>query len=135
MMQDKSDALIQDFVESTDSVLTIEKELNEFAAECVKPLIANGTTLHAYRDAVYSINLLNRHPYYTIRVGNVTEVRNTMGTPYEDGVRILRADFEFDNAYTLAEQVKAALTAVMFRIYNLIQRPTEEDDGVVKCKV
>ena len=133
-MQDKTDKLINDFIESTDSVLTIEKELNEFAAECVKPLIVNGTTLHAYRDAVYSINLLNRHPYYTIKVGNVTEYRNTMGTPYENQMRIMRADFEFDNGYTLEEQIKSVLTAVMFRIYGLIQRPTEEDDGVIRCK-
>lgn len=134
-MQDKSNELIQDFIESTDSVLTIEKELNEFAAECVKPLIVNGTTLHAYRDAVYSINLLNRHPHYTLRVGNVTELRNTMGTPYENGVRVLRADFDFEEEYSLEEQIKSALTAVMFRIYGLIQKPTEEDDGVVRCKV
>ena len=134
-MKDKTDQLIDDFIESTDSALTIEKELNEFAAECVKPLIANGTTLHAYRDAVYSINLLNRHPHYTLRVGNVTEVRNTLGTPYENGVRIIRADFDFEKDYSLGEQIKAALTAVMFRIYGLVQKPTEEDDGVVKCKV
>ena len=107
-MENKADQLIQDFIQSTDSVLTIEKELNEFAAECVKPLIANGTTLHAYRDAVYSINLLNRHPYYTIRVGNVTEYRNTMGTPYEDRMRVIRADFEFEPQYPIEEQVKAA---------------------------
>lgn len=134
-MADNIDQLVNDFVESTDSALTIEKELNEFAAECVKPLVVNGTTLHAYRDAVYSINLLNQHPYYTLRVGNVTEYRNTMGTPYENQMRVIRADFEFDNAYTLEEQVKAALTGVMFRIYGLIQRPTEEDDGVVRCQV
>lgn len=134
-MADNVDRLVNDFIESTDSALTIEKELNEFAAECVKPLIVNGTTLHAYRDAVYSINLLNQHPYYTLRVGNVTEYRNTMGTPYENQMRVIRADFEFDNAYTLEEQVKAALTGVMFRIYGLIQRPTEEDDGVVRCQV
>ena len=133
-MQDKADQLIQNFIESTESALTIEKELNEFAAECVKPLIANGTTLHAYRDAVYSINLLNHHPYYTLKVGNVTEYRNTMNTPYENQMRIMRADFEFESEYSLEEQIKAALTAVMFRIYGLIQRPTEEDDGVVQCK-
>ena len=133
-MADKTNQLINDFIESTDSALTIEKELNEFAAECVKPLIVNGTTLHAYRDAVYSVNLLNRHPYYTIRVGNVTEYRNTMGTPYENQMRIIRADFEFDSAYTLEEQVKAALTALMFRIYGLVQHPVEEDDGVIQCK-
>ena len=134
-MENKADQLIQDFIQSTDSVLTIEKELNEFAAECVKPLIANGTTLHAYRDAVYSINLLNRHPYYTIRVGNVTEYRNTMGTPYEDRMRVIRADFEFEPQYPIEEQVKAALTGIMFQIYGLIQRPTEEDDGAVRWKI
>lgn len=134
-MQDKTDSLINDFIESTDSALTIEKELNEFAAECVKPLIVNGTTLHAYRDAVYSINLVNQHPMYTIRVGNVTEYRNTMGTPYENQMRLMRADFEYDEAYSLEEQIKAALTAVMFRIYGLVQKPTEEDDGAVQWKV
>lgn len=133
-MQDKTDSLINDFIESTDSALTIEKELNEFAAECVKPLIVNGTTLHAYRDAVYSINLVNQHPMYTIRVGNVTEYRNTMGTPYENQMRLMRADFEYDEAYSLEEQIKAALTAVMFRIYGLVQKPTEKDDGVVQWK-
>lgn len=129
---DQADKLINDFIESTDSALTIEKELNEFAQECTKSLIERGTTLHAYRDAVYSINLVNQHPNYTIRVGNVTEYRNTMNTPYENQMRVMRADFEYDNAYSLEEQVKAALTAVMFRIYGLIQRPTEEDDGVVR---
>ena len=129
---DQADKLITDFIESTDSALTIEKELNEFAAECVKPLVVNGTTLHAYRDAVYSINLINQHPYYTLRVGNVTEYRNTMGTPYESQMRIMRADFEFDPDYSLEEQIKATLTAVMFRIYGLVQKPTEVDDGAVR---
>ena len=129
---DQADKLITDFIESTDSALTIEKELNEFAAECVKPLVVNGTTLHAYRDAVYSINLINQHPYYTLRVGNVTEYRNTMGTPYENQMRIMRADFEFDPTYSLEEQIKATLTAVMFRIYGLVQKPTEADDGAVR---
>ena len=129
---DQADKLITDFIESTDSALTIEKELNEFAAECVKPLIVNGTTLHAYRDAVYSINLINQHPYYTLRVGNVTEYRNTMNTPYENQMRIMRADFEFDPEYSLEEQIKATLTAVMFRIYGLVQKPTEADDGAVR---
>lgn len=129
---DQVDKLVNDFVESTDSVLTIEKELNEFASECVKPLIVNGTTLHAYRDAVYSINLVNEHPHYIIRVGNVTEYRNTLNTPYENQMRILRADFDFDEEYSLSEQVKAALTAMMFRIYGLVQKPTEQDEGVVK---
>ena len=133
-MSNNADKLVHDFIESTDSVLTIEKELNEFAAECVKPLIVNGTTLHAYRDAVYSINLLNRHPYYTIRVGNVTEYRNTMGTPYENQMRVMRADFEFDSDHSLEEQVKSVLTAVMFRIYNLVQKPYEEDEGIIRCK-
>ena len=131
-MTNQADKLINDFVESTDSVLTIEHELNEFAAECVKPLIANGTTLHAYRDAVYSINLVNEHPHYIIRVGNVTEYRNTLNTPYEDQMRIIRADFDFEEEYSLGEQVKAALTAVMFRIYGLVQKPTVQDDGIIR---
>jgi hypothetical protein len=129
---DQTNKLIDDFIESTDSALTIEKELNEFALECVKPLIVNGTTLHAYRDAVYSINLVNQHPHYIIRVGNVTEYRNTMNTPYEDQMRILRGDFDFDPEYSLEEQVKAALTAMMFRIYGLVQKPNIQDEGTVK---
>ena len=129
---DQADKLINDFIESTDSALTIEKELNEFARECSKPLIELGTALRAYRDAVYSINLVNQHPHYTIRVGNVTEYRNTMNTPYENQMRVMRADFDYDDAYSLEEQVKAALTAVMFRIYGLVQKPTAEDDGVVR---
>lgn len=133
-MPNNVDQLIHDFVESTDSALTIEKELNEFAAECVKPLVVNGTTLHAYRDAVYSINLINQHPYYTIRVGNVTEYRNTMHTPYEDQMRVMRADFEFDKEYSLEDQVRSVLTAIMFRIYGLIQKPTEQDDSIVRWK-
>ena len=129
---DKADKLINDFVETTDSVLTIEKELNQFAAEITPTLIRNGTSIKAYRDAVYSINLINQHPYYTIRVGNVTEYRNTMGTPYENQMRVLRADFEFDENYTLEEQVKATLTAMMFQNYGLVQRPSEVDDGSVR---
>ncbi len=129
---DQVNKLINDFVESTDSALTIEKELNEFAQECVKPLIAYGTTLHAYRDAVYSINLVNQHPHYVIRVGNVTEYRNTLNTPYENQMRILRADFDFEEEYTLEEQIKAALTAVMFRIYGLVKKPEVQDDGIVR---
>ena len=57
-----------------------------------------------------------------------------MGTPYENQMRLMRADFEYDEAYSLEEQIKAALTAVMFRIYGLVQKPTEKDDGVVQWK-
>jgi hypothetical protein len=127
-----SDKLVQDFIESTDSVLTIEKELNEFARECVRPLIVNGTTVHAYRDAVYSINFVNQHPHYIIRVGNVTEYRNTMGTPYENQMRVMRADFDFDDEHSLEDQIRTVLTAVMFRIYGLVVKPEESDDGSVK---
>ena len=127
-----SDKLVQDFIESTDSVLTIEKELNEFARECVRPLIVNGTTVHAYRDAVYSINFVNQHPHYIIRVGNVTEYRNTMGTPYENQMRVMRADFDFDDEHSLEDQSRTVLTAVMFRIYGLVVKPEESDDGSVK---
>ena len=129
---DKADKLIQDFAESTDSVLTIERELNQFAAEMAPVLIRNGTSIKAYRDAVYSVNLVNQHPYYTIRLGNVTEYRNTLGTPYEHMTKVLRADFEFDENYTLEEQVKSVVTALLFRVYGLIQRPTETDDGIVR---
>ena len=128
---DKADKLITDFIESTDSALTIEKELNEFAAEVTPALVRNGTSIRKYRDAVYSVNLINQHPYYTIRLGNVTEYRNTMGTPYENMMKVLRADFEFDPEYTLEEQVRSVVTALLFRVYGLVQKPTVEDDGAV----
>ena len=102
-MADKTDQLIQDFIESTDAATQIEKELNDFAAEITPVLIKMNTAIKAYRDAVYSINLENKHPYYTIRLGNVTEYRNTMGTPYENQMRVLRADFEFEENHTLEE--------------------------------
>lgn len=128
------DRLIQDFLETTDAATQLEKELNEFAAAVAPVLIRNGTTIKAYRDAVYSINMVNQHPYYTIRLGNVTEYRNTLNTPYEHMTKILRADFEFDKDHTLEEQVKTVVTALMFRVYNLVMRPEESDDGSVVCK-
>ena len=128
------DRLIQDFLETTDAATQLEKELNEFAAAVAPVLIRNGTTIKAYRDAVYSINMVNQHPYYTIRLGNVTEYRNTLNTPYENMTKILRADFEFDKDHTLEEQVKTVVTALMFRVYNLVMRPEESDDGSVVCK-
>lgn len=133
-MADKTDQLIQDFIESTDAATQIEKELNDFAAEITPVLIKMNTAIKAYRDAVYSINLENKHPYYTIRLGNVTEYRNTMGTPYENQMRVLRADFEFEEDHTLEEQVKAVVTALLFRVYGLVMRPTETDEGTVQVK-
>ena len=134
-MADNTDKLIQDFIESTDSATQIEKELNDFATEITPTLIKMGTAIKAYRDAVYSINLENRHPYYTIRLGNVTEYRNTMGTPFENRVKILRADFEFEQEHTLEEQVKTVVTALLFRVYGFVMKPTETDEGsvLVKC--
>ena len=128
------DKLITDFLETTDAATQLEKELNEFAASVTPTLIRNGTSIKAYRDAVYSVNLVNQHPYYTIRLGNVTEYRNTLNTPYEHMTKILRADFEFDPDHTLEEQVKTVVTALLFRVYNLIVRPEETDDGSVTCK-
>ena len=128
------DRLIHDFLETTDAATQLEKELNEFAASVASTLVRSGTSIKAYRDAVYSINLVNQHPYYIVRLGNVTEYRNTLGTPYEHNTKILRADFEFDKDYTLEEQVKAVVTALMFRVYNLIMRPEESDDGSILCK-
>lgn len=133
-MADKTDQLIQDFIESTDAATQIEKELNDFAAEITPVLIKMNTAIKAYRDAVYSINLENKHPYYTIRLGNVTEYRNTMGTPYENQMRVLRADFEFEEDHTLEEQVKAVVTALLFRVYGLVMRPEETDEGTVQVK-
>lgn len=131
----KEDKLINDFLETTDAATQLEKELNEFATSITPTLIRNGTSIKAYRDAIYSVNLVNQHPYYTIRLGNVTEYRNTLGTPYENRMKILRADFEFDDEYTLEEQVKSVVTALMFRVYNLVSRPEESDDGsVILCK-
>lgn len=133
-MADKTDQLIQDFIESTDAATQIEKELNDFAAEITPVLIKMNTAIKAYRDAVYSINLENKHPYYTIRLGNVTEYRNTMGTPYENQMRVLRADFEFEEDHTLEEQIKTVVTALLFRVYGLVMRPEETDEGTVKVK-
>lgn len=133
-MADKTDQLIQDFIESTDAATQIEKELNDFAAEITPVLIKMNTAIKAYRDAVYSINLENKHPYYTIRLGNVTEYRNTMGTPYENQMRVLRADFEFEEDHTLEEQVKTVVTALLFRVYGLVMRPEETDEGTVQVK-
>lgn len=133
-MADKTDQLIQDFIESTDAATQIEKELNDFAAEITPVLIKMNTAIKAYRDAVYSINLENRHPYYTIRLGNVTEYRNTMGTPYENQMRVLRADFEFEENHTLEEQVKTVVTALLFRVYGLVMKPEETDEGTVQVK-
>jgi hypothetical protein len=133
-MADKTDQLIQDFIESTDAATQIEKELNDFAAEITPVLIKMNTAIKAYRDAVYSINLENKHPYYTIRLGNVTEYRNTMGTPYENQMRVLRADFEFEENHTLEEQVKTVVTALLFRVYGLVMRPEETDEGTVQVK-
>ena len=133
-MADKTDQLIQDFIESTDAATQIEKELNDFAAEITPVLIKMNTAIKAYRDAVYSINLENKHPYYTIRLGNVTEYRNTMGTPYENQMRDLRADFEFEENHTLEEQVKTVVTALLFRVYGLVMRPEETDEGTVQVK-
>ncbi len=133
-MADKTDQLIQDFIESTDAATQIEKELNDFAAEITPVLIKMNTAIKAYRDAVYSINLENKHPYYTIRLGNVTEYRNTMGTPYENQMKVLRADFEFEKDHTLEEQVKTVVTALLFRVYGLVMRPEETDEGTVQVK-
>ena len=133
-MADKTDQLIQDFIESTDAATQIEKELNDFAAEITPVLIKMNTAIKAYRDAVYSINLENKHPYSTIRLGNVTEYRNTMGTPYENQMRVLRADFEFEENHTLEEQVKTVVTALLFRVYGLVMRPEETDEGTVQVK-
>lgn len=133
-MADKTDQLIQDFIESTDAATQIEKELNDFAAEITPVLIKMNTAIKAYRDAVYSINLENKHPYYTIRLGNVTEYRNTMGTPYENQMRVLRADFEFEEDHTLEEQIKTVVTALLFRVYGLVMRPEETDEGTVQVK-
>jgi hypothetical protein len=130
-----TDTLVQDFLETTDAATQLEKELNEFAAEITPVLLKMKTAVKAYRDAVYSINLIDQHPYYVIRLGNVTEYRNTLNTPYEGQTRVLRADFEFDPDHTLEEQVRSVVTALLFRVYNLFAKPEESDDGVVRCKV
>jgi len=127
--------LIEDFLETTEAATQLEKELNEFAAEITPVLIRMNTAIKAYRDAVYSVNLINQHPYYTIRLGNVTEYRNTMGTPYENMTRVLRADFEFDPDHTLEEQVRSVVTALLFRVYNLVTKPEESEEEIIRCRI
>ena len=132
--------LIEEFCDNVDKELKMQQELNMFAAEILPLMTRNINTDEVVRGEYNNKKLCfklsaqtkNNRRFYTIKVMDLEQYSRyfKMGVPQY--CKAKRADFEHDPQYNIDDEIRNATVMLLFDIFGIQIKPSEEDDGMVR---
>ena len=135
---DNLDQIIREFTSGVDKGIELEKNLNLFAEEIAAKLIydLDGEGIIAeYEDIVFSFKFLYRpnlfnKAIYDVKLLDLTDYRKCLKLSIPESAKNIKvATFEHEGQqYTLQQELKSALTLLLFDYFNIPLAAEAEED-------
>ena len=136
------DQILANFNSEADKAMELEKNINLFAEEIAEKLLYQldqDGVIGEFEETVFSFkfiskpNLFNK-AIYDVKLLDLTEYRKCLRFSVPEQAKNIKvATFEHEGRmYTLQQELKSALTLLLFDHYGLQFGANEEDDGSVR---
>ena len=136
------DQILANFNSETDKAMELEKNINLFAEEIAEKLLYQldqDGVIGEFEETVFSFkfiskpNLFNK-AIYDVKLLDLTDYRKCLKFSVPEQAKNIKvATFEHEGRmYTLQQELKSALTLLLFDHYGLQFGANEEDDGSVR---
>ena len=131
---DNVDQLVQDYVSAADKQEELESDINLFAREVSEKLfleLDKEGVLVSFYDKYLSIKFTTHYTsaakslMFDVRLLDLGEYRNNLKLSVPELSRIKRATFEHEGAYDLKDELRTALTLLMFDLFGLAIKPQD----------
>ena len=136
------DQILANFNSEADKAMELEKDINLFAEEIAEKLLYQldqDGVIGEFEETVFSFkfiskpNLFNK-AIYDVKLLDLTDYRKCLKLSVPEQAKNIKvATFEHEGRmYTLQQELKSALTLLLFDSYGLQFGIDEEDDGSVR---
>ena len=136
------DQILANFNSEADKAMELEKNINLFAEEIAEKLLYQldqDGVIGEFEETVFSFkfiskpNLFNK-AIYDVKLLDLTDYRKCLRFSVPEQAKNIKvATFEHEGRmYTLQQELKSALTLLLFDHYDLQFGANEEDDGSVR---
>ena len=136
------DQILANFNSEADKAMELEKNINLFAEEIAEKLLYQldqDGVIGEFEETVFSFkfiskpNLFNK-AIYDVKLLDLTDYRKCLKFSVPEQAKNIKvATFEHEGRmYTLQQELKSALTLLLFDHYGLQFGANEEDDGSVR---
>lgn len=136
------DQILANFNSEADKAMELEKNINLFAEEIAEKLLYQldqDGVIGEFEETVFSFkfiskpNLFNK-AIYDVKLLDLTDYRKCLRFSVPEQAKNIKvATFEHEGRmYTLQQELKSALTLLLFDHYGLQFGANEEDDGSVR---
>ena len=136
------DQILANFNSEADKAMELEKDINLFAEEIAEKLLYQldqDGVIGEFEETVFSFkfiskpNLFNK-AIYDVKLLDLTDYRKCLKFSVPEQAKNIKvATFEHEGRmYTLQQELKSALTLLLFDHYGLQFGANEEDDGSVR---
>ena len=136
------DQILANFNSEADKAMELEKNINLFAEEIAEKLLYQldqDGVIGEFEETVFSFkfiskpNLFNK-AIYDVKLLDLTDYRKCLKFSVPEQAKNIKvATFEHEGRmYTLQQELKSALTLLLFDYYGLQFGINEEDDGNVR---
>ena len=136
------DQILVNFNSEADKAMELEKNINLFAEEIAEKLLYQldqDGVIGEFEETVFSFkfiskpNLFNK-AIYDVKLLDLTDYRKCLKFSVPEQAKNIKvATFEHEGRmYTLQQELKSALTLLLFDYYGLQFGINEEDDGSVR---
>ena len=136
------DQILANFNSEADKAMELEKNINLFAEEIAEKLLYQldqDGVIGEFEETVFSFkfiskpNLFNK-AIYDVKLLDLTDYRKCLKFSVPEQAKNIKvATFEHEGRmYTLQQELKSALTLLLFDYYGLQFGINEEDDGIVR---
>ena len=136
------DQILANFNSEADKAMELEKNINLFAEEIAEKLLYQldqDGVIGEFEETVFSFkfiskpNLFNK-TIYDVKLLDLTDYRKCLRFSVPEQAKNIKvATFEHEGRmYTLQQELKSALTLLLFDHYGLQFGANEEDDGSVR---
>ena len=136
------DQILANFNSEADKAMELEKNINLFAEEIAEKLLYQldqDGVIGEFEETVFSFKFISKHnlfnkAIYDVKLLDLTDYRKCLRFSVPEQAKNIKvATFEHEGRmYTLQQELKSALTLLLFDYYGLQFGINEEDDGSVR---